>query len=137
MYDAVLRSASLTLLVFIGIAASLGGILFIADPSGGSLGLSASLLEGTLFSNYLIPGFLLLWIIGLGNLITAVTVLQTSPWFPFLVAVDGCSITIWILVQMVMIQIVVPHQFVIAVIGLVLIALGVLQWESPQRVPKK
>ena len=136
-YELVLRSASLTLLVFMGIAGATGGLLLIADPSGATLGLAASLLEDTPFTDYLVPGVLLFLIIGMGNLAAAVAVMRSIRWFPFLIAAEGFSITIWILVQMVMVQLIVPQQFVIGIIGLLLIALGILQWEIPERVHKK
>ncbi|HEX9615617.1 MAG TPA: hypothetical protein VGA55_08915, partial [Bacteroidota bacterium] len=58
-YELILRSASLTLLVFTGIAGVLGGLLLMADPSGATLGLATSLLEDTPFTDYLVPGILL------------------------------------------------------------------------------
>lgn len=136
-YEMILRSASLTLLVFTGIAGIFGGLLLVADPSGASLGLTTALLEESPFADYLVPGILLFLVIGMGNLAVAVAVIRTVRWFPFLIAAEGFSITIWILVQMIMLQLIVPQQFIIAVIGLILIALGVLQWETPEHVRKK
>jgi hypothetical protein len=133
VHDLILRSASLTLLVFLGIAGCFGGGLLIADPQGGYLGLSTSLLAETLFSDYFVPGLLLFIIIGIGNLTAAVAVLRMVPWFPFLLAADGACVTIWILVQMTFVQAVVPQQFTIATIGIVLLALGILQWQSSGR----
>ena len=136
-YELILRSLSLTLLVFTGIAGASGGLMLMVDPSGAMLGLAASLLEDTPFTDYLLPGALLFFIIGMGNLAVAVAVMRSTRWFPFLIAAEGFSITLWILAQMAMLQLIVPQQFVIGVIGLLLVALGVLQWETPQHARKK
>jgi len=41
-----------------------GGVLLIIDPGGGSLHLSTAWLEHTPFTNYRVPGFLLLILVG-------------------------------------------------------------------------
>lgn len=49
---------------FEAIGAIYGGINLINDPSGDSIKLPITLLEGTVFSNYLIPGIILFLLLG-------------------------------------------------------------------------
>jgi len=56
---------------FIGLGALAGGFMLVKDPSGGALGLPTSLLEGSPFQDYLIPGIFLLVVNGLGSMIGA------------------------------------------------------------------
>lgn len=124
-----LRSASMTLLAFIGVASCFGGGLLIADPSGRLLGLSTSLLETSPFTNYLIPGVVLLVLLGGGSFLTLAAVIRNVPGAPFLIVANGVCITSWILVQIKMIDTVLPQQLIIGFIGLCLVGLGILQWD--------
>lgn len=52
------------LVIYISFTAILSGFLMISNPDGGILKLSLSLLEGTPFKNFMIPGILLAIIVG-------------------------------------------------------------------------
>jgi hypothetical protein len=54
--------------LFIGLGAVGGGLALALAPSGSILGMPLEMLERTPFSNYLVPGIVLLVVIGLGNL---------------------------------------------------------------------
>ena len=66
--EARLARALGVLQVFIGVGAVAGGGTLIWDPTGGALGLPASLLQDTPFSDYLVPGVALLAVNGIGSL---------------------------------------------------------------------
>lgn len=119
----------MSLLAFIGVAACFGGGLLIADPAGGLLGLSTSLLESGPFSDYLIPGIVLLVLLGGGSFLTLAAVIRNVPGAPLLVVANGVCITSWILIQIRLIETVLPQQVIIGFIGLCLVALGILQWD--------
>jgi len=51
--------------LFLAIGAIGGGIIFIIDPSGELAGMSLSLLEGSPFPSYLIPGLSLFFVLGI------------------------------------------------------------------------
>ena len=120
----------MTLLAFIGVAACFGGALLITDPSGRFLGLSTSLLETSPFTNYLIPGIVLLVLLGCGSFLTLAAVIRNVPAAPFLIVANGVCITLWILIQIKMIETVLPQQLIIGFIGLCLVVLGILQWDQ-------
>jgi len=124
----LLRSASIVLVAFIGVSACFGGGLLIVDPSGRLLGLSTSMLETTPFESYLIPGIVLLTVIGVGSFLVMATIIRSNPIFPVLVTADGAVLTTWVIVQIAMIEVVLPQQLIIGFIGLLLVGVGVLQW---------
>lgn len=55
--------------VFIGLGGVSGGFGLVTEPSGANLGFHVDLLSKSPFSDYLIPGLILLIIIGLGSLV--------------------------------------------------------------------
>ncbi len=131
-FNTILRSMSIALLAFIGGSACFGGGLLIADPSGRLLGLSLSLLQTTEFESYLVPGMVLLMVVGMGSFAVMIAVIRSLTIFPIFVAMDGFIVTTWIIVQISLIEIVLPQQLIIGFLGLLLIALGVLQWDGGQ-----
>ena len=118
--------------LFTAIGAIPVGITFLADPSGASMGLPHGWIEGTVFGSYLVPGLYLLLINGIAMLVlAALTVVRhwTAPW---LTALLGAGLTIWILVQVLVLPEVSPLQALFLVIGLGLVAIGVA-WLSATR----
>ncbi len=57
--------------VFIGLGALGGGFMLVRDPSGSALGVPISLIEGSPFPDFLIPGIFLLVVNGVGSMIGA------------------------------------------------------------------
>ena len=57
---------------FIGLGALGGGFMLVRDPSGSALELPMSLLEGSPFPDFLIPGMFLFAVNGVGSMIGAV-----------------------------------------------------------------
>ena len=60
-----------------------GGLTLILDPSGGILRMPISLLDGTIFKNFLIPGIILFSLIGLFPLFLIYPLLAKPTW-PFM-----------------------------------------------------
>src|ERR1700693_1053791 len=57
--------------IFLGIGALFGGIQFILAPDGHLLGVPLSMLAGTPFHTFLVPGLLLFPFVGLGPMVAA------------------------------------------------------------------
>lgn len=87
--------------VFVGIGAMAGGLAAISNPQA-PLGAPVSLLENSPFSNFLIPGIILFTVIGVGNIVGAVTMLFKSKFQGYISSVLGCGLVIWIVVQCIM-----------------------------------
>ncbi len=57
--------------IFLGIGALFGGIQFILAPDGHLLGVPLSMLAGTPFQSFLVPGLLLFTLVGIGPMVAA------------------------------------------------------------------
>ncbi|MEX2115857.1 MAG: hypothetical protein WEB37_03135 [Bacteroidota bacterium] len=110
--------------------------MLIADPSGRFLGLSTSLLASTPFESYLIPGMILFILLGGGSFLTIAAIIRIVWVSPILLAANGVCVTTWIIIQMKLIETVLPQQLIVGFIGLILIALGVLQWDQRSETHK-
>jgi hypothetical protein len=53
--------------VFVGLTAIVGGAKLVSDPSGGAVGVPLEWLSGSPFSDYSVPGWVLVVAIGLGH----------------------------------------------------------------------
>lgn len=60
----------------LGIGALAGGIMLIIDPTGDAIGLPNTLLEHSPFANFLIPGILLLLILGVLPMIIGISLIR-------------------------------------------------------------
>jgi len=63
------RNILLILLSFLGIGAIFGGTMFIVSPSGDLFKMPLSFLDGSPFSNFLVPGIVLFTVLGVMPLI--------------------------------------------------------------------
>lgn len=68
------------LLIFLGVGAIVGGGMLIVDPSGDLMKMPTSLLVRSPFSDFLIPGILLLVIFGLFPLLVFYALIKRPQW---------------------------------------------------------
>lgn len=102
------------LLLFLSVNALVGGGLLVADPSGGLMGMPVSLLGGSPFADYLVPGVVLFGVLGVLP-VGAVWALLARPDLPALRGLEhltrehwswsaalavGAALIVWIVVQM-------------------------------------
>jgi hypothetical protein len=141
------RFALLVLLAFTAVSSIVSGLVMllqswlgtgaIALPPEASLALW--LLEGSPFSTYLVPGLILLLVVGGTHLAAFLLTLRNSRWAGFLAAVAGFAILIWIFVQMVFIPFSVLQAVYFAVgvaeLGLLLLALGLVAGVGHRKHP--
>lgn len=130
MRDDLIRMSSVFLLLVNGIAAIFGGYTLASDPSGQAMQVSLEFLKNSPFPDYFIPGLILLVVLGGGSLCAALVAILKVRWYPTLVAFMGCVLVAWIVVQMLMLKVLFYLQFIIGGIGILLLALGVIQWRS-------
>ena len=93
-----------SLQAFIGIGAMGGGFMLVQDPSGSALGVPLSLLEGSPFPNFLIPGIFLLAVNGVGSMIGAGFSFTRRRYAQEIAIVLGAILVAWILIQVVIIK---------------------------------
>jgi hypothetical protein len=99
----------------------------IADPTGSSLKLPFYLLNGTIFSDYLIFGWLLLFLVGVFSLIVIIMIYLKTRLYSFFVMIEGVLLAVFIIVQMILLTESFLIQYIMLFLGIVLIGLGALQ----------
>lgn len=85
--------------IFVALGALPAGYSMIVEPSGRDLGMTVEALEGSPFSNYLIPGIALFTINGLFNIAGALFSFRRSRLAGPAGLVLGTAMIVWIVVQ--------------------------------------
>lgn len=84
---------------FNGLSALAGGIGVLSDLSGKTLGMDTSMLQGSPFKNFLIPGIILFVFHGIGNTLAAIYSLKQGKFMNEVAILFGIGMMIWIIVQ--------------------------------------
>jgi hypothetical protein len=120
----------LAALAFLGLGALGGATFLVTSPDGSAMQWTVSMLDGSPFTDFFIPGLILGGLFGLGSL--AVVVMGMATWriAPFLAFALGAGQMIWIVVELVIIgQFSFLHPFCFG-LGLV-IAASAVRWGWP------
>jgi len=120
----VLKVIAGLLLMINGIGALYGGWSLITDPTGDNLQLSLSYLNDTPFSDYFIPGLILFSANGVLSFVALFALLINYNYSALFVIAQGCILSGWILIQIMMIQLVYWLHWFMGGIGLALILVG-------------
>ena len=120
----LVRMVAIVMLFFLGITALLGSVPMIMDPSGAMLSIPLSLLEHSPFSNFLIPGVILLCANCLLSFFVLALALRKSSGYGWQIAVQGCVLAGWISVQVTMIRSVNGLHYLYWLVALILILCG-------------
>jgi hypothetical protein len=118
------RAFAIAGLVFLGITAPIGAIPLILHPSGAPLQMPLSLLAHSPFSNFLIPGIILLAANGLLSFVVLALVLLKAGRYGWWVVLQGCVLTGWITIQVAMIRSLSWLHFLYWAVALVLMLSG-------------
>ncbi|MBL7747975.1 MAG: hypothetical protein JNM19_11135 [Chitinophagaceae bacterium] len=116
-----MRSLLFFLLVFAGGASFVSGLMMISSPDGSNLNLPLSLLEGTPFDNYLVPGIILAFIVGGINMAAVALNLQRHKARYNWAQAGGVVLGGWIIVQMILIHTVHWLHFIFLGLGVLII----------------
>jgi hypothetical protein len=109
-----------------GISGLVGGYALMTDPSGALIGLPLVWLEGTPFSDYFVPGIILLTVLGVCPVVVGWGLWRGRSWAWYGSVLVGASLAIWILVEIIMIgyQPDPPLQAFYGLLSLVILALS-------------
>lgn len=116
--------------VFIGLGGASGGFGLVTEPSGANLGFQVDMLSKSPFSDYLIPGLILLVVIGFGSLAGGILSILRYRYFSEIAAVSGAFLVIWITAQVWWIGLRVWLQPLFFCLGVVELALGLMLWRT-------
>jgi hypothetical protein len=122
--------AAIAVLVVLGLGALAGGVNLVLRPDGSGMGFHTSLLAGSPFTDFLLPGLILGGLFGIGSLVAALGGLRRAQWAPFLAFAIGTGQMVWIVVELAII-----HEFsflhpTMFALGLV-IAAAAVPWGWP------
>jgi hypothetical protein len=87
--------------IFLGIGALFGGGLLILAPDGRLLGMPTTLLSGTPFRSFLVPGLCLFVFVGIAPLVAAAMILRRQAIAPLAAVAVGLTLVGWIAAEMV------------------------------------
>jgi p-aminobenzoyl-glutamate transporter AbgT len=119
-----MKTLLLALILFMAITASISGILLVINTDGTILKIPTSILDGSPFKNFLIPGIMFVLVVGGVNLIAAIKNIQhSSNRYNWAIA-GGSMICGWIVLQLILIQITHWLQYIYLGIGLIIILLA-------------
>lgn len=127
-------------LLVLGLGALAPGWLLFTRPDGSGLGMPASMLSGSLFPDYTIPGLVLFTVFGVGSLVVAFgvvvqprwrwTELLTQPfnahWSLVAAALIGIGQMIWIVVETIVIRTFSGLQPAMFIVGLAILVFAVI-----------
>lgn len=115
---------SLGLLVPLSLSGLYGGSQLARDPTGTSMQMSLTLLSGSPFANFEIPGVVLFLANGVLPLSVSAAVVVRSPRSPELVMLCGIVLTFWMGVQMALIGYSFWLQALLAGMGVLILTVG-------------
>jgi len=115
------------LMLFQGISGLYGGIALVMDPSGDLLQMPISMLDGTPFHSFLIPGLILLTILGIFPMIVLYGLWKRRYWSWIGALTVSIALIIWIGVQIWMVGYhpEPPLQLIYGLLGLILFILTI------------
>ncbi len=115
----------IALLFFQGISGLLGGASLVVDPTGEILSMPMSLLDESPFDSYLIPGMILLLVLGVFPLVVLYGLTQRKAWAWKGAILVSLALIIWIGVEITMIEYhsEPPLQLIYGSVGIVLLIL--------------
>jgi hypothetical protein len=117
--------------IFLGVGALFGGGALILAPDGHLLGMPATLLAGSPFASFLVPGIILFTVVGLAPLLAAAITVRRQAFAPLAAVAVGLTLIGWVSVEMVVLA--GPGSLawtLYLVLGACIAAIGVAWWRS-------
>ena len=85
--------------LFIGLGAVGGGLGLVLDPGGANLGMPLEMLNHSPFSDFLIPGIVLLVVNGSGSIAGSLLSFRLNPFAAEIALALGTFLVAWIIIQ--------------------------------------
>ena len=140
MIKRIIRIKLIAAIAILAITGIYGGVALILDKSGANLKLSTNLLESTIFNSYLVPGIILLILLGFFPTITAfglitrkksrvankINIYKKRHWAWTYSLYCGIMLVLWIDIQVMMIGGGYILQSIYAILGVLIIVLALM-----------
>lgn len=130
----MIRIALIGLLFFVALTALPSGALLVLHPDGSDFQMSISMLEGTPFTNFVIPGLVLGLAVGGAALAALVAIFFKHPTAKVLAILAGVMQGGWIVVQMLLLGATALLQFTYLGIGAAIFLLALFWKTAPPRL---
>ena len=121
------RQLSVAILLLLSAAAFFFSYHMITDPTGSSLGLPFYLLNGTMFSNYQLIGWVLLFTVGVLASIVVLLIMGKNHFYSFFIMLEGVIVSVFVFIQWILIGETFIVQYIFLILAIGLIGLGALQ----------
>ena len=120
--------------ISLGLGALFGGGALILGPDGHLLGMPTTLLAGSPFPSYLLPGIVLFTLVGVAPLVAAVITFRRHAIAPLAAIAVGLTLIGWVSVEMVVLAGLGSLAWALyLVLGTCIAAIGVGWWRSSIR----
>ena len=125
---------AIVLEISLGLGALFGGGALILGPDGHLLGMPTTLLAGSPFPSYLLPGIVLFTLVGVAPLVAAVITFRRHAIAPLAAIAVGLTLIGWVSVEMVVLAGLGSLAWALyLVLGTCIAAIGVGWWRSSIR----
>jgi hypothetical protein len=128
----IIRIITGLLLLLNGMGGVYGGFSLICDPEGNGIGLPIAYLENTPFSNYQIPGMILFLFNGMGSLFVFTLMIIKLRFYGIYIIMQGAILIIWIVAQLIILNILAWQQLIMMFVGILLIAAGYILFRKEE-----
>jgi hypothetical protein len=125
-----MRILAIIVLFLNSISGFFGGICFIIYPDGRLLHAPLSLLEHSPFSDFLIPGIILLSANGILSFVILLMTIKKSKNYEKGIIAQGCISMGWITCEYIIVRVYDNLQAIYFLLGLVLFLTGLLLWRK-------
>lgn len=119
-----MRTLLFLMTCFIALSSIISGLMMMSNPNGEIFNLPLSLLNGTPFNDYLLPGILLTLIVGIVNLHAVFYNVQNHPYRYDWAMAGGFIITVWIMVQVILTGMIHWLHFIYFLVGVLIILIA-------------
>ena len=120
------RRILIGVMAFQGLSGIAGGFGLMADPTGASLRIPLEWLEGSPFTDYLLPGIVLFFVLGVIPLGVVYGLWKGKTWSRLAAVAVGAALCIWIAVEIAVIgyQTEPPLQLIYGIVGIAILLLS-------------
>jgi hypothetical protein len=114
----IMKRLLIVIHIIVGLGGLVGGYSAITNPME-PMGAPIEMLKNSPFTDFLIPGLILFFVIGVGNIVSAVLFSRKIIYQGYISSVFSWALVIWIVVQCIMIQDVVFLHVFFFIVGIV------------------